>query len=245
MDVRCSLPAWHPSGDASLLADTDHGGGGTGVTCSPTTRTNLFVSPMISKTVGIDRRRSNGTRNHSEGTAMARRHVDDHSFERNKLVAFTAIVVPLATVLAVPECGSPMTTKGARICGFCSANTDAALACLVDRIVSISHNETTACPYLAPRWESAFSHRAPTVMHWRIVHRTNRTHFDPLTGTDIGPGSDQPHRYGVWSDHLRSIGTTRFGPVCPAWSGEEIGGNSKSTWHGFRSHCFHSQPASR
>lgn len=128
-------------------------------------------------------------------------------------MAFSAIVVPMATALAVPDCRRPMTTKGARICGFCSVNTDAALACLVDRIVSINQKETTARPYRAPRWESCFSHRTPTVMHWRIVHRTNRTNFDPLTGTCIGPGSDQPHRHGVWSDHLRSIGTTQFGPV--------------------------------
>lgn len=46
---------------------------------------------------------------------MAKRHVDDYSFERNNLVAFSAIVVPTATVLAVPECGSPMTTKRARV----------------------------------------------------------------------------------------------------------------------------------
>ena len=26
-----------------------------------------------------------------------------------------------------------------------------------------------------------------------MVHRTNRTNFDPLIGTDIGPGLDQPH----------------------------------------------------
>ena len=77
------------------------------------------------------------------------------------------------------------------------------------------------------------------------IHRTNRTNFDPLTGTDIGPGSDQPHIYGVWSDHLRSTGTTRFGPVCPAWYGQVIEGNSMPVWQGFRSRCFRSRPASR
>ena len=37
----------------------------------PTTRTNLFVSPMSSKTVGIDRHRSNRTRNRTAGTVQA------------------------------------------------------------------------------------------------------------------------------------------------------------------------------
>ena len=74
---------------------------------------------------------------------MAKRHVDDHSFERNKLVAFSAIVEPLATALAVPGCGGSMTDWSERDGGFCSANTDTALACLVDRIVSIGQKETT------------------------------------------------------------------------------------------------------
>ncbi len=66
--------------------------------------------------------------------------------------------------------------------------------------------------------------------HYSVPHRTvHRTNFDPLTETDIGPRSDQPYRHGVWSDHLRSIGTTRFGPVCPDWSDEEIGGSLTRT----------------
>ncbi len=34
---------------------------------------------------------------------MTRRHVDDHSLEQNNFVAFSAIVEPMATVLAVPD----------------------------------------------------------------------------------------------------------------------------------------------
>jgi hypothetical protein len=111
-----------------------------------------------------------------------------------------------------------MTDWSERDGGFCSANTDAALACLVDRIVSINQKETTiGHPHRVPRWESCVSHRTPTALSggldrrdhrtptvtlWRMVHRTNRSNFDPLTGTDIGPGSD--HRdNSFWSGQSR------------------------------------------
>ena len=113
---------------------------------------------------------------------MPRRHVDDHSLEQNNLVAFSAIVEPTATVLAIPDFGGSMTDWSERDGGSCSANTDAALACLVDRIVSINQKETKIghssrwvvvgklyfppYPHRAVRWSGPPGQPYPTVMYW-------------------------------------------------------------------------------
>lgn len=49
---------------------------------------------------------------------MAQRRVGDHSLERNNLVALWAILWPLASLLAVRDCGRSMTTQSDRARGF-------------------------------------------------------------------------------------------------------------------------------
>ena len=54
---------------------------------------------MSSKTVVIDDRTSNGTRNHSEGIVMAMGVLYDYSFDWSDFVAMWLILGPLAMVL--------------------------------------------------------------------------------------------------------------------------------------------------